>query len=193
MKRLLFLLMAMPLSVVVSAGPPNTLSGQVLACRDIAPDAARLTCFDRMAATVAPARVSPAPEPSRLAAPAASARVSPAPESSRLATPAVKDALDPQRTFGLSHDKIVAREASAAGVRVKDLSHITARVVRILQAPNRAAIFDLDNGQVWKQSEPDGTDIFAKAGDSVEISRGFLGSYWLVTPSSQRLNVIRLR
>jgi len=175
MKRLLFLLMAMSLSVVVSAGPPNTLSGQVLACRDIVPDAARLTCFDRMAATVAPARVAPAPE------------------SSRLAAPAVKDALDPQRTFGLSHATIVAREASAAGVRVKELSHITARVVRILQAPHRGAIFDLDNGQVWKQSEPDGTDIFAKAGDSVEISRGFLGSYWLVTPSSQRFNVVRLR
>ncbi|HEX5462945.1 MAG TPA: hypothetical protein VFX20_23505 [Steroidobacteraceae bacterium] len=177
MKRLLFLLMAMPLSVVVSAGPPNTLSGQVLACRDIVSDAARLTCFDRMAATVAPAR----------------ARVSPAPRSSSPAAPAVKDALDPQRTFGLSHDKIVAREASAAGVPVKELSHITARVVRILQAPDRAAIFDLDNGQVWKQSEPDGTDIFAKAGDSVQISRGFLGSYWLVTPSSQRFNVVRLR
>ena len=175
MKRLLFLLMAMPLSVVASAGPPNTLSRQVLACRDVVPDAARLTCFDRMAATVAPARVSPAPR------------------SSSLAAPAVKDALDPQRTFGLSHAKIVAREASAAGVRVEELSHITARVVRILQAPDQGAIFDLDNGQVWKQLDPDGTDVFAKAGDSVEISRGSLGSYWLDTPSYQRFNVVRLR
>jgi len=175
MKRLLFLLMAMSLSVVVSAGPPNTLSGQVLACRDIVPDAARLTCFDRMAATVAPARVAPAPE------------------SSRLAAPAVKDALDPQRTFGLSHATIVAREASAAGVRVKELSHITARVARILQAPHRGAIFELDNGQVWKQLDLDGTDVNATAGDSIEISRGFLGSYWLVTPSRQRFNVARLR
>jgi hypothetical protein len=181
MKQLLFLLMTMPLSVVVSAGPPNTLSGQVLACRDIAPDAARLTCFDRMAAEVAPARVSSAPP------------APPAPPSSRPAAPAVKDALDPQRTFGLSQARIVAREASAAGVRVKELSHITARVMRILQAPHRGAIFDLDNGQVWKQSDTDGTDVFANVGDSVEISRGFLGSYWLVTPSSQRLNVVRLR
>lgn len=173
MKRLLFLLLAMPLSVVVSAGPPNTLSGQVLACRDIVPDAARLTCFDRMAATVAPARGSRAPE------------------SSKPAAPAVKGALDPQRTFGLSHARIVAQEASAAGV--KELSHITARVVRVRQEPHHAAIFDLDNGQVWKQSESDGTDVFAKAGDSVDISRGFLGSYWLVTPSSQRFNVVRVR
>lgn len=191
MKRLLFLLMAMPLSVVVSAGPPNNLSGQVLACRDIVPDAARLTCFDRMAASVAPARVSPAPRPSTPAAPAAVA--APAVAAPAVAAPAVKDALDPRRTFGLSQNRIVAREESAAGVREKELSHITARVVRILRAPNGGAIFDLDNGQVWKQLEPDGTDVFAKAGDSIEISRGFLGSYWLVTPSYQRFNVARLR
>ena len=169
----------MPLSVVVSAGPPNALSGQVLACRDIVPDAARLACFDRMAATVAP--------------PVAPARVSPAPRAATLAAPAVKGGLDPQRTFGLSQARIAAREASAAGVPAKELSHITARVVRILQAPDRGAVFDLDNGQVWKQSESDGTDVFAKAGDSVEISRGFLGSYWMVTPSSQRFNVVRLQ
>ena len=175
MKRLLLLLMAMPLSLVVSAAPPNTLSGQVLACRDIASDAARLACFDRMAAAVAPARAAPAPR------------------SSRPAAPVAKDALDPQGTFGLSHAAVIAREASAAGVRVKDLAHITAHIVRVRQAPDQSAVFDLDNGQVWKQREPDGTDVFAKAGDSVEISRGFLGSYWLVTPSSQRFNVVRLR
>jgi hypothetical protein len=174
MKWLLFLLVAIPLSAAVSADPPNSLSGQVLACRGMVPDTARLACFDRMAATVT-SRVSPAPRPSRPAA------------------PAVKDALDPQRTFGLSHAAIVAREASAAGVRAEEPSHIAARVVRIVHAPDRGAIFDLDNGQVWKQLDPDGTDVFAKAGDSVDISRGLLGSYWLVTTSHQRFNVTRLR
>jgi hypothetical protein len=175
MNRLLFLLVAVPLPVVVSAAPPNTLSGEVLACRDVVPDAARLTCFDRMAATVAPVHVSSSPPPSRLPA------------------PAVKDALDPQRTFGLSHATIVAREASAAGVRVKELSHITARLTRIVHAPDRGTIFELDNGQVWKQLDPDGTDADASAGDSIEISRGLLGSFWLTTQSHQRFNVARLR
>ena len=189
MKRLLLLLVVLPLSVVVSAAPPNTLSGEVLACRDIVPDTARLTCFDRMAATVAPARVSPAPR----AAAVAPAPVPSAPRSSRLAAPAVKDAVDPQRTFGLSHAAIAAQEASAAGVRMKEVSHITARVARILHAPDQGAILDLDNGQVWKQLDPDGTDVNANAGDSIEISRGLLGSYWLVTSSHQRFNVARVR
>jgi hypothetical protein len=185
MKWLPFLLVAMPLSVAAWARPPNTLSGQVLACRDIVPDAARLSCFDRMAATVAPAGVSPSG--------VSPAGVSPAPRPAKLPPPAVKGALDPQRTFGLSHAQIVAREASAAGVRVQELSHIIARVVRIVHAPDQGATFDLDNGQVWKQLDPDGTDVFAKAGDSVEISRGLLGSYWLMTSSHQRFSVTRLR
>lgn len=174
MKRILCLLMAMPLSVAVWAAPPNTLSGEVLACRDIVPDAARLACFDRMAATVAPARVSSAPS------------------SSKPAAPAAKDALDPKRTFGLSQAAIAKQEESAAGGGPKELSHITARVVRIQQSPQGGEIFELDNGQVWELSDPDGTDVTAKVGDSVEISRGFLGSYWLAT-RYQRFNVVRRR
>jgi hypothetical protein len=104
----------------------------------------------------------------------------------------MKSALDPQRTFGLSQAAIVDREASAAGVPAKELSHIAARAVRIVQAPHRGAIFYLDNGQVWEQTDFNDTDVDANAGDSVEISRGFLGSYWLLTPY-QRCKVVRLR
>lgn len=107
-----------------------------------------------------------------------------------MAAPAMKDALDPQRTFGLSHAAIVEQETSAAGV--KELSHITAHVVRIVQAPHKGAIFDLDNGQVWKQLDSDLADVTTNAGDSVEISRGFLGSYWLET-RDLRCHVVRLR
>jgi hypothetical protein len=179
MKRLLLLLMAvpltMPVAVVASASPPDTPLTQLLACRHIAPDAARLTCFDRTSAALAPARVfSPAP-------------------SSRPAAPAMKNALDPKLTFGLSSATIVKREASAAGVGVKDLSHITARVLRMQLAADGSAVFELDNGQVWKQLSPDGSDVYTKAGDKVEISRGWLGSYWLETPFRRRCNVIRLR
>lgn len=39
----------------------------------------------------------------------------------------------------------------------------------------------------------DGADVNANAGDSIEISRGLLGSYWLVTSPHQRFSVTRLR
>jgi hypothetical protein len=102
----------------------------------------------------------------------------------------MKDALDPQRTFGLSPAAIAEQENSAAGV--KELSHITAHVVRVVQALHRGTVFDLDNGQVWKQLDSDLADVSTKAGDSVEISRGFLGSYYLET-RYLRCHVVRLR
>lgn len=105
----------------------------------------------------------------------------------------MKEALDPQRTFGLSHATVVQREAAAAGIHVKDASKITARIVHLGQGPGGRAVFDLDNGQVWEQLVPDGTDLYTKPGDSIEISRGWLDSYWLEAPSHHGCKVIRLR
>ena len=105
----------------------------------------------------------------------------------------MKEALDPQRTFGLPHATIVAREAAAAGVHVKDASNITARILRMGQDPDGRAIFALDNGQVWEQLVADGTVLYTKPGDSVRISRGWLDSYWLEAPSHHGCKVTRLR
>lgn len=149
--------------------------GTLLACRHIASDTARLACFDRTSATLARAAAS-----------------SPAMASTPTA-PAMKEALDPQRTFGLSHATVVQREAAAAGIHVKDASKITARIVHLGQGPGGRAVFDLDNGQVWEQLVPDGTDLYTKPGDSIEISRGWLDSYWLEAPSHHGCKVIRLR
>jgi hypothetical protein len=105
----------------------------------------------------------------------------------------MKEALDPQRTFGLPHATIVQREAAAAGIHVKDASNITAHIVHMGQGPDGRAVLDLDNGQVWEQLVADGTDLYTKPGDSVTISRGWLDSYWLEAPSHHGCKVIRLR
>lgn len=105
----------------------------------------------------------------------------------------MKEALDPQRTFGLPHTIIVQREAAAAGIHMKEASNITARIVRMGQGPDGRAVLDLDNGQVWEQLVPDGTDLYTKPGDSVLISRGWLSSYWLEAPSHHGCKVTRLR
>lgn len=171
---LLTLLLALPLSVAVASPPPNSLA-QLLACRHIVTDAARLTCFDRTSAALA------------------SLPMSPLAQTPKPATPAMKEALDPQRTFGLSHATVVEREAAAAGIHVQDASNITARIARIGQGPDGRAIFALDNGQVWEQLVADGTDLYTKPGDSVRISRGWLDSYWLEAPSHHGYKVVRLR
>jgi hypothetical protein len=52
-------------------------------------------------------------------------------------------------------------------------------------------VVTLDNDQVWRQLSPD-TDLFLKLGDSVTISRAFLGSYWLATPTKRGSKVTRV-
>jgi hypothetical protein len=165
----------MTLCPIVQASTPDTMLTRLLACRAIVPNATRLTCFDRTSAALASAAAS---APTK------------APGS---ATRAMTEALDPERTFGLPHATIVQREAAAAGVRVKETSSLSARIVRMGQGPDGRAIFDLDNGQIWEQLVPDGTDIGAKPGDSVRISRGWLSSYWLEAPSHHGYKVTRLR
>ncbi|HZT01012.1 MAG TPA: hypothetical protein VFA39_01965 [Steroidobacteraceae bacterium] len=161
---LLLILAAIP---AVRAAPPETPVNQLLACRHIAADAARLRCFDRVSAAVA--------------------------ESAQRTARAMKEALNPQRTFGLSHATIVDREAAAAGVRVKSVATIDAHVVHIGQGPDGRAMVSLDNGQVWEQLVPDGTDLYAKPGDSVRITRGWLDSYWLEASSHHGFKVMRVR
>lgn len=171
-------LLLLPLCLTAAqAVPPPTPLGQVLACRQIAGDAARLTCFDRASAALASASVDVP---------------SPPPEAAR-PTQAMKEALDPKRTFGLPRGTIVRHEAAAAGIEVKDASSITARIVSMGQSPAGQAIFALENGQVWEQLTADGTDLYAKPGDTVRISRGWLDSYWLEAPSHHGCKVTRLR
>jgi len=175
------LLIAIAVPAVALAVPQDTSVSRLLACRHIAADAARLACFDRTSAVMARAPAS------ALRPPAVPAPSAPAP------TQAMKQALDPQRTFGLPHAAIVQREAAAAGLQVKEAPNITAHIAGLGQDPDGRTIFSLDNGQVWVQLVPDGTDLYAKRGEAVRISRGWLESYWLETASHHGCKVTRLR
>lgn len=105
----------------------------------------------------------------------------------------MREALDPQRTFGLPHATVVQREAAAAGIHVQDASSITAHISGVGQDRDGREIIALDNGQLWEQLAADGTDLYAKRGDSVKISRGWLDSYWLEVSSHHGCKVTRLR
>ncbi|HUN27131.1 MAG TPA: hypothetical protein VMU67_12560 [Steroidobacteraceae bacterium] len=149
---------ALALSLAIGARAADPV-GELLACRGIPDEAARLRCFDRQAEVVARARGSPA--------------------------------LAPKQTFGLAPGAIAEREV-AAGTRRPDLSRISARIVRMVQATNGRYLFTLDNDQVWEQLLAEG-DLLAKPGETVQISRGFLDSYWLKAPSGRGCKVTRVR
>lgn len=158
--------------VLVPAAHAGDALQNLLACRSIGSDAARLACFDRAAGT-APAAVAPSP-------PAAAAPASSSPAAG----------LDPHQTFGLSPVAISQREV-AAGTRPADVAHISARISQLSSGDAGRQVFVLDNGQVWEQLRPE--DVLAQTGQPVEISRGLFSSYWLKTAAGRGCKVRRLR
>jgi hypothetical protein len=186
----------------------------LLACRTISDAAARLVCFDRETAALdaknavpaagAPAAAAPVAAAPTAAAPTAAAPVAAAPTAAAptaavptAAAPVATapgrpaPALDPKQQFGLPEHAVAEKEI-AEGVRAADVSKIEAHILQLSQTANGRAVFTLDNKQVWRQLIADVT-IFATPGDTVTISRGVLGSYWLQTKQGRGCKVTRVR
>lgn len=99
--------------------------------------------------------------------------------------------LDPQQQFGLSEHAVAAQEV-AAGARSVPVSTINAHLSRFAIGADGRVIFTLDNDQVWKQLIPEG-ELLLKQGDTVTISRGWLGSYRLELSSGRGCKVTRVQ
>jgi hypothetical protein len=169
----------------------------LLACRDVTDAAARLACFDREVAALAPSlsadgSAPPASTPPASAAPTSAASASAAPASTTTAAKApAHPVLDPQQQFGLPERAVAAQEI-AAGRRAAEATKVEAHVARVAPAADGRVVFTLDNDQVWRQLAAEG-DLLAKEGDAVTVSRGLLGSYWLQLKSGRGCKVTRLR
>jgi hypothetical protein len=99
--------------------------------------------------------------------------------------------LSPGRTFGLAPAQIAAREAAVVKLP-QQLKRITSRIVALERTADDREIFTLANHQVWAQLNSGG-GLFARVGDVVAISRGWLGSYLLSLPSRRSCKVMRIR
>jgi hypothetical protein len=171
----------------------------LLACREVADESARLACFDREAAVLAPASKpsakSAAPAPAAAtpapAQPRAAAVGQPvAPSPAATATPAAAATANSQEQFGLS-ERVVAEQEIAAGTRPAKVSKIEAHLVRTGHTSDGYLIFTLDNDQVWRQLVVE--EILTRPGEDVTISRASLGSFWLKMSSGRGCKVTRLR
>jgi hypothetical protein len=175
--------------VAMSCPAEQSLQG-LMACRALTEAHARLDCLDRETALLAEAIRAKPPQP---AAPPAPAVVS-APVAVSAAVPgpaAVPPALDATQQFGLPKDLVAQREV-AAGTRAADVEQIHARLSTLSTAGGGLLVFTLDNGQVWKQALTS-EELLLKPGDTVIISKGWLGSYALQTPSGRACKVRRVR
>jgi hypothetical protein len=106
--------------------------------------------------------------------------------------------LTPEEKFGLSGEglrKVEGRQGvkGAKDTSLKDtsLKELDAHIAGVSRNSAGRAVFTLDNGQVWRQSETR-SSFEAHAGDAVRITPGVLGSYWLSTDTHNGTRVERL-
>ncbi len=152
-------------------------------CRSIADDAARLACYDSIAATppVAPAAVA---EPTAIATtPAAVVGADdPAAQASTARAPVDEPLDDPIDLFGRSDREV--RDLAIQRNTGEALTRIQAVVTAVRESATGRLTLSLDNGQVWTQSESQRFRI--KVGDTVEIRRGKVGSYFVKRVGTNR-------
>lgn len=162
--------MRISLPIVVSvfvAGPAfadatRDALAEIARCADIAEATERLRCFDAAVPRARSALAAPAPAP----APAATTK------SGLL------------EWFGFSREKPVTKPEEFGKPQPapgpEEITEITAPVLEFARTPRGKAVFILDNGQVWRQIDSDGTvlpDPPPGKPMKVTIGRGALGSY----------------
>ncbi len=180
------------------------------ACAKLSDDKARLACFDRTvaaakstvgaaaptASAAAPAGVAPvaaAPVVSAPAAAPASTALPPAAPPNG-AAPAQSPAapLTPEQKFGLSEHRVQQLENHGASPAPTAPAGVAAHIDSVTQNQTGRDVYTLDNGQVWRQLEPN-PSFLVHPGQAVSIGTGALGSFWLSVSPRMRTRVTRLR
>ena len=157
------------------ADTPQVILQEVARCADSADTEARLRCFDAAAARAK----------ALLAAPPVASEGN-----------AARSPLD---SFGLVQPAAPATRPEQFGKpmpRPEELQSITATASEFARTPRGKALFVLDNGQVWRQLDSDGSAVLdpPARGFKVTIERGAFGSYNLTIEGRGGLvKVTRLR
>lgn len=173
------LLFTLPGSNLASAQPP-ALGDALRDCLALTDNLARLTCYDNLARTQAPAPVesaapSAAPPVSNTAAAAAPPLTAPATPAPATAPPVVTDQT-PVATFGQPAARV---ESDPEGTEVLVDSVAEARRVE----PTKW-LLTLKSGQVWRQSV--GKSYLIRPGDTVRISPTSWGSDYRLSVEGRR-------
>lgn len=135
----------------------------LIACTQLTADTIRLACFDREIAKL------------RKSAGGAS--------KSSESTPT------PEQKFGFSGAQARALEPKPAQAPP---SAVHAQIVSVSEGANGRLMFVLDNSQTWQQIKLE-PDFPVRNGQSVTISNGALGSFWLSSDSHRATRVKRIR
>ncbi len=171
MRYLHNLAMLAALSLVAPAWAATASTTDILACMKVGEDTQRLACFDRQAAALVAAQSRP---------------IAPAAKSTAVAAapPAAPAKLTPEQKIGLTRDKVDALEAVPGAAPEPEIKNFTAAIKSISVDARNRQVYELDNGQLWHQSETK-PGFTAHPGDPVRISKAALGSFFMELQSNK--------
>jgi hypothetical protein len=104
------------------------------------------------------------------------------------AEPSAAPILAPEEKFG-REQQLVYQSTTGDDA----LQQVTARIVGLRERSDGRLTVELDNGQVWAQSEVASSPVPLTIGETVTIRRGAVGSFVLVTKHSRSFRVRRTR
>lgn len=159
------------LASALCASPASPQGTDLQQCLQIADITERVACYDAIAR--ARASGNPAPPPSGAAIQASTAA---APAASR-----------PREEFGLSD----ARREKARAPEMRQLDEIETRVVSIESIGAGYWQFVTTDGAIWRLAETRRSFRPPRAGDSVRIRSGRLGSFYLEADRQPSIRVVR--
>ncbi len=168
---------------------PQTSSKDILECADAKDDAAKLKCYEALAARVRGSNAVKAHEAGDTAATGSSAgahtpAAAASPGSSKWPTDA---------NFGLQGDAL--RKAQEHASPHKNADHkaptLVARVTRVSRRPGFPLAVTLDNGQVWEELQQ-GSDVLISPNDPVTIKAGVMDSFFLTDVTKRTIRVRRV-
>jgi hypothetical protein len=199
------------LGLAIWAGPAAAVDNSAaLRCAALGDDQARLACYDGIFRA---ADASAVPQATAASSAGSAAGVAAASTAAGVATAstAAQDggssaiagggsavaasrplpAADPVADFGLTPSQLRSLDPEKAA-EPRAPESISGTVARLGYKATGELVVTLESGQVWMQIDT-GSKPRVKAGDTVTIKRGTLGSYLLVSPSGMATRVRRLK
>ena len=168
-----------------AAGEADDLQAEVIRCGGIKDSRERIACYDRIAHSAASA-AEESQRPPQEAQDETPAREETAPPT--LAEPSPRSATAAPLTAPDAIDDFGAEKLRHSGGELRD--RVVAEIAAVRELSRGNFQLALDNGQTWREIEYDKYTRYA-VGDTVEIRRGRLGTYDLVSRKTGHRNKVR--
>lgn len=172
----------------ITASAQADIHQSLLDCKQLTDNSARLSCYDRLAATFGSQAASagvavsgtavPGAAAPGVAAPGAAAPEAAAPASTPAAVVATPATATPSA-------EVIEADFGKTQSRPSDqVEQLQATVKSLSRNKMRKMLITLENGHIWRQTEDDSIQL--KAGDSVTIEKASFGSFLLSKTGTNR-------